>query len=176
MGRITLVDTFTDALVTALRATTGFRSPTDADDGSGITVFDGPEVLEREDSIRTYVVIGYGGELDLESGQPSDDSSSGDVSFRAIARTYPKEEKSDVECLVVYWTGDTGVAACRSAARAAADAVETVVREDPTIGIAVQADGAQLHWSLVTKWSMRTYLNAGTVTEIRFTLSYYARI
>jgi hypothetical protein len=52
-----------DALVTGMRATAGFRSPTSASTTAGLTtVYDGPEVWTTDDRDgQSLLVIGYSG-------------------------------------------------------------------------------------------------------------------
>lgn len=175
MSRITLADVVIDALVGALRDRTGWRAPTDQDAAaSQVTVFDGPEVLLSGDPVGSFVVIGYGGESVFEPGDEGDDSSRGDVSVRAIATTSPKDEESTIDCLAVFQSGDLSVSAARTAVMDIAAGVDTTLRTDPKIGVAVSGNG-QLFWTQVTGWALRTYIRGGIVAELRFSLSFKAR-
>ena len=170
-SRITFADVMVDAVVASWRALPGYRAPTDST--SGVTVFDGPEVLLSSEAPSSYVIVGYGGEDDMDAGDSSDDMLTSDVSVRALATTSPKEEDGQVECLAVYQSGDEDVSAARSAVVTIGSAVDAALRSAPQLGLI--PDGTQLLWTQVTGVALRTYLRGGVVAKLRFTLSYKAR-
>jgi len=175
MARITYADLVIDGALTAVRAITGYRGPTDVTSGEEVTVYDGLECLHYTDKGRKFVIIGYGGEDVWDPGESSDDAAQGDVSVVAIAPTSPKHEEASIDCLAVYATGDMGVAAARTAVIAIGSAVDTALRAAPKVGIGSSSTG-QLLWTQVTGWSLRMYLRGGLlVAELRFTVTYHAR-
>lgn len=173
MATVTLAPEILDGLVTALRARTGYRGPTDMT--SGVTVYDGPEFLRYQSTGTSYVIVGYGGEDTVEAGDISDDATRGDVSVRAIATTSPKRDEASIDFLCQYAAGDFDVAAARMAVRDIGNDVDSTLRSDPKLGIAPGSSG-QVLWVQVTGWSLRTFL-AGTqlVAQLRLTLTFNAR-
>ena len=173
MARITHADLILDALVTAQRAVTGYRSPTSST--AGITVYDGPEALLTQDRGDSHVIIGYGGEDQWDPGDPGSDAVQSGISIRAIATTSPKAEEGTIECFAQVVSGDMDVSAVRTAVVAIGTSVDGTLRTDPKIGIAVSG-AAQVLWTQVTGVAVRVYL-LGTqlVGELRFTLTYSAR-
>lgn len=159
-----------DGLLTVMRGTAGYRSPSTT--GTGIPVFDGPEVFATEDRPAVWLVVGSPGE---DGGD--EPGSAGQVAGPLAASTRPRDETGVVECLAVAQSGDApvgGVRAVREAARAVVAAVESALRvgvSAPTLGLAadVVAQVTSVRWS--------QYLtDRGPVCEAQFTVSYRARV
>lgn len=161
MAKVSLVPQILDALVSGLRAYTGgtvtFRAP----DGSadGVTVYDGPEWLvgTRRDA-DGFVVIGYGGEdLEARPADASGSSGSGSTSVRAISTESLKDHEDEFDCVAV--ATDSTPSAARLAAHAMADALDSFLRTDPTLGIATSADGQVFHVQVTERPELRQWVS-----------------
>jgi hypothetical protein len=162
-----------DALVAAMRATTGYRSPYSGN--SGNTVFDGPEYGLTEEHSETFLVIGWAGDPDSP-----EDSGQSQQTTAALDRTArPREERGTVNCRAVSQVGDASlsdrsVKDVRDAALAVIADVEASLRTDPTLGLVPPL--ALLVAEMGGTFTPRQYMNAGAVCEIDFQVTYRARI
>ncbi len=172
MARITWAPEVIDGVLAAVRALDGYRAPTDTTDG--ITVYDGPEARFYGDLDGSYLIVGYGGEDELDPGDPSSEASAGDITIRTMASpSRPKANTDTLECLAVYQTGDFNVSAARTAVVTIGSQVDTALRNAPRVGTSTDSSGAQVIQVYVSSWSLRNYLR-GTllIAELRFTVTY----
>ncbi len=174
MARASLIPDVLDGIVTGLRAATGFRSPTSTSDG--ITVYDGPEFTARQGMDRSgFVVIGYGGEdLEQPDDGPNDPAVSTDTSVRAIATTSPKEHEDDIDCAAFYSLGSVDSSACRLAAFAIVDAVDTWLRANAKAGFTASGLNQVFHVQIVAL-EFQQYVAGGSRAVVRFTLRVKSR-
>ena len=169
MSRATFAPYVIDALLTAMRARTGYRSPTSTT--TGITVYDSVEIFTEETFPTSYLVIGWSGD---QRDAPTE-SAAAPISVRAIATTSPKEEaQTTIACRAAYQIGDVAPAAARLAATAIVDEVDTVLRLDPKIGITPSSAG-QVMWVQLTEVRMTQFVSSGSVCIVDFTLTISAR-
>lgn len=181
MARASLVPEIVDAVLAGLRsystADVTFRGPTSST--SGVTVYDGPEVRDHNDSpVGTFVIIGYGGEdLDpvMADGEQGSEAMSGVQQVRGMATSRPKDQlQDDIECVALSWSGSPNPSAVRSKAWDAVDAVHSWLQANPTAGIATTADGqvVRIH---ITSRSMSQWFSSGARCAVRFTISAQTR-
>jgi hypothetical protein len=105
-----------DALfAAATEALTGIR----VSDGQGVTGDPGD-----------YLMIGVD---DPDNASPSAATSA--QRWAHVGRT-TRDEEGDIHCLALAWNGDTDAKAARDAAFAIAAALEDLLRNDPTLGVA----------------------------------------
>lgn len=155
------------AIVTGMRAKTGYRSPTDSADGT--TVFRGTEVGASEDA-GNWLTIGWAGDPD----QPTPAGTIGLTTSRHTPAR-PRDESSTITCRAVWQTGDVAEDAATDGALGIAADLEDFLRTDPKVGIAATT-GRQLLWCLVEEVEIVSYLTAGTVGEAHITVRYIARV
>jgi hypothetical protein len=93
---------------------------------TGPVVFNGPR--PRSTTPKEYLLIGVNGLEELEAGmrssQGASDMGGGDW----------REEAGEIDCTAVAWTGDTNMAAIRSAVESIVDVCETALRADRHLG------------------------------------------
>ena len=153
-----------DALVATMRATSGYRSPTST--SSGITVYDGPEVLLSGEPAGSFLVIGStkevsGADYAGRSGQTS-----------ATFGNRSRDEAGTIVCQAVAQSGDVDVKAVRDAALAVMGDVEDALRADNGQGVNTG------YYCLVEQGdaTISQYVTGGAVCEIEFMVTYKARI
>lgn len=159
-----------DALVTQLRATTGFRSPLGTT--GDIPVFDGTEVWTKSEEIVSFAVIGWPGDPNSPVDPGSFTQTPGPMSTNR-----PRDESGTVECFAVCQLGDADVGAgsvkaARDGAFAVVDAVQALCRgvsPGPTLG-------TQILWAFVTTGRPSQLMNQGAYCALPFTVTYQARI
>jgi hypothetical protein len=163
-----------DALVGAMRATTGYRSPYSGN--SGNTVFDGPEYGLTEEHSETYLVIGWAGDPDSPEDSGQSRQTTGPLAANAGR---PRDEEGVVNCRAVSQVGDSSltdrsVKDVRDAALAVIADVEAVaaVGPDPRLVPTLSRLVAEMGGT----FTPRQYMNAGAVCEIDFQVTYRARI
>ena len=141
-----------DAVVAAFKA-----SPSLA----GVTIYDGIEI-DSSDPIN-WISVGHDGSED------------GEVTVGNIRNEYKALgaksmfEDGTLNCTLASWTGDTSLSACRVAAYALLDAVDTTIRLDPSFG------GVVLYSGLDTNTPTYVQTNQGAGIQINFTIAYRAR-
>lgn len=159
-----------DALVAVMRATTGYQAP--GATGSGIPVYDGPEMLLSEDRPSVLLVVGWSG----DSANLDEPGSAGESSTVMAATTRPKDEDGKVACRAIAQIGDGEIGGPKSArdlAFAVVDDVRAALRvgaSAPTLGVST------VRWAQITEHRMSQWLNRGPVCQVDFTVSYKARI
>jgi hypothetical protein len=163
-----------DALVAAMRATTGYRSPYSGN--SGNTVFDGPEYGLTEEHSETFLVIGWAGDPDSPEDSGQSRQTTGPLAANAGR---PRDEEGVVNCRAVSQVGDASltdrsVKDVRDAALAVIADVEASLRSDPTLGLVPTL--SRMVAEMGGTFTPRQYMNAGAVCEIDFQVTYRARI
>lgn len=154
-----------DALVTLLRATSGYRDPEST--GAGIPVFDGPEYGIVGDRATTWLCVGWSGDPDA----PQDGGEASQV-IASLGNVH-REETGSIPLRVVSQSGDRDMQARRNAAFAAMGAVEDLVRGTPQLGL----DASWMREAhLSGRYSYRQEYNAGAVFTLDFPIAFRARI
>lgn len=169
----------TDALVTVMRAVTGYRTPGADADESLIIVFDGPEWLMSDDPGNQFLIIG-GNIEDDQNGLAG--QAFGPIGNRA------RDEAGSIVCNAVAQLGgiflpDGSLASSvprdtwstlRAAAFANMGAVESALRSDPTLALSTLPRLiVQIGESIVPRQYMT---DGGAVVSIVFTVTYDTRI
>lgn len=151
---ITRIDAVIDALVAALRADPSL---------SGVTVLDGPPVTD--DPLWEVVSIGFA--WDAEDDRAAETTQG----YHELGMTAKRDETVDVYCAVRVVNGDADVSTARARAVVLLGAVETVLRADPSLGL------ADLLRCEVTVGDLRqTQTGDGVGALIRFTVTATALI
>jgi hypothetical protein len=163
-----------DALVAAMRATTGYRSPFSGN--SGNTVFDGPEYGITEERSQTFLVIGWAGDPDSPEDSGQSRQTTGPLAANAGR---PRDEEGVINCRAVSQAGDSSLRersmkTVRDDALAAIADVEASLRTDPTLGLVPTL--SRMVAEMGGTFTPRQYMNAGAVCEIDFQVTYRARI
>jgi hypothetical protein len=163
-----------DALVAAMRATTGYRSPYSG--SSGVTVFDGPEYGLTEEHSESYLVIGWAGDPDSPEDSGQSRQTTGPLAANAGR---PRDEEGTINCRAVSQIGDASltqrsVKDARDACLAVIATVEAALRTDPTLGLVPTL--SRLVAEMGGTFTPKQYANAGIVCEIDFQVTYRARI
>ena len=157
-------DLVIDALVTNLRAATGFRAPSEA--GTDVPVFDGGYPSGGKNS--QLVVIGSDGERGGVQRPFRFTSDWHDLDMTT-------DETGTVQCAVVVWGGE---AKPTTFASQRATAVEILQNVDEALRASVSAASlgvAQLLWSKVDAGEMvQGVTDYGTETRLTFTYGYRA--
>lgn len=141
-----------DAVVAALKAASSL---------SGVTIYDGIEIDSSDPT--NWIAVGHDGGED------------GEVVVANIRNEYKTLgaksmfEDGFLNCTLVSWTGDTSLSACRVSAYALLDAVDTVIRSDPSFG------GVVLYSGLESNSPTYLQTNQGAGIQINFTISYRAK-
>lgn len=154
-----------DALVTLLRAETGFRAPdTESDD---IPVYDGPEASEGDMHTEPrLVIVGYspaGGAATFEQ-----------VGVTMAAGTRPRDETGTVYFSLIVNNGDT-VAAARAAVLEMCAPLETLVRTNPDLGLGSASGFRWISSPTAADLSQTAHPN-GCTAQIDLSLTYTARL
>lgn len=167
------------AIVAAMRARAGYRSPWDAST-PGAPVFHSIEVGMQECAAPQAAQLLVVGDV----GDPSTPTESGDSrQERATFGTRrAKTEEATIKCRAVAQTGDVGegvVQAQWDAALAVVDAVDAELRADPagigpTLGLVPAYQSVTALVSQVT--GIRSYLSGGTVVEVAFDIDVTTRL
>jgi hypothetical protein len=122
-------------------------------------VFDGPPVTG--DDLTTFAIVG----ADLDEGGAGNWSSE----ITTIGRPFRVQERGTVNSLVISQTGDTDIAASRTAVFIAAEKILDAVNADPSLGlssvVAAQADTGRV---------VMMQTSSGAYTEVSIVLSYTA--
>ena len=162
-----------DALLTQLRATSGYRAPGDSKDG--ILVLDSVEIGLLNDPAPTHVVIGSPGDPEFPTSPGSSDQTYG-----PMATTRPKDETGVIECMAVAQSGEAilsstttvgTVKTVRDQAYAIVAAVEMICRSDPKLG-----GVPGLQWAFVSSQTPNQLLGKGITCQIPFRITYFARL
>lgn len=161
-----------DALVTGMRATSGYRAPTTA--SASIPVYDGQELMVTAEVPVSWLVIGWSGDPD----SPDQQGQAGQAAA-AMATTRPREELGEISCQAVCQGGRGDLSGSAKGARDGAFAVladvERFLRADPTLGIPIGAAG-QVLWAQITSLTPTQFSDGGHVCAVAFAVSYRARI
>lgn len=150
-------------IVTALRAATGFRAPTETG-GSDIVVFDG--AVESQSSNMQCVVVG-------SDGDPS--SVQEPVRFQSEWHDMDlsMDEQGVIQCAIVVWSGDTdAISSQRTTIFGILEDVDAALRASID---AANLTVAQLLWCHVSGGVlMQGVTNDGTESRLPFTINYRA--
>jgi hypothetical protein len=164
-----------DALVTGMRATAGFRSPTSASTTAGLTtVYDGPEVWTTDDRDgQSLLVIGYSG------SDPDEQTATAESSFTRgpiAVPARPRDEVSVIHCRAIADGRETPKIA-RDAALATIAAVSLFCRTDPSLGINTSDTvGGVRTIAFVTTGDLIQYLMRGHTAEWAFDVGFSTRV
>lgn len=143
---------FIDAVIAAFRAAPSL---------SGIRIYDGIEVDSSDPT--SWISVGHDG------------TEEGEVVMANVRNEYKALgaksmfEDGSLNCSLVCWTGDTSLSSCRVGAYALLDAVDTVIRSDPSFG------GVVLYSGLDTNTPTYMQTNQGAAVQINFSIVYRAR-
>lgn len=161
-----------DALVIAMRAKSGYRSPVDYST-VGVPVFDGPEIGLSGEDVSTYLVIGWSGDPD----QPESPGNS--VQEQATAgSSRNKDEKGVITCRAVCQLGDGDIASgavkrARDGAFAMLADVELFVRASPNMALGLTGT---VRLGQITSNRTEQWLNEGACCAVTFDIGYSSRI
>lgn len=151
------------ALVTALRAATGFRAPTEA--GTDVAVFDGP--IYGEGSNFSAVTIGADG---LPEGNQRP--------FRLTSEWHDldltTDETGTIQCAIVVWSGDANPDTAADQRATAVGILQDVDEALRASNVAAALGVDRLLWSKIDSAEMFQTFAEGTETRIAFTYSYRA--
>lgn len=129
------------------------------------------EVLDGEganDNASTDVLLV--GVYDPDS-EDAPTGASAQQNFANTGRPGVRDDNGLVWCTAVSWSGDDDPRATRAAAFATAAAVETYVRDNPTLGV------AGVLWAGVSDLTLRQIRNAkGAEAQVTFAVHYRGRI
>lgn len=144
-----------DALVALAEATV---------DTSTVAVFDGPQPVF--DPPEQFVAIGW------DTGDEAGSGISADITQEwASLGNRAKDETGTVNCAVGVWTGDTNAKGRRDTAAAIIGQLETALRADATLGIALVRNVGLSTGSLTQE-----QIDDGVRAIVAFTVNYTARI
>lgn len=115
---ITRAAAVVDALVTALSADATLTG----------LVIDGPPVTQ--DELVDVVTVGYGWDADDDTAIEIEQE------YHELGPTAKRDERLDVRCAAASFRGDADIAAARARCVALLGAVESVLRADPSLGLA----------------------------------------
>lgn len=168
------------AIVTAMRARAGYRSPWDQDT-PGIPVYHSAEIGLFGESVQGVPVL----LVVADQGDPEADSPDVAQSGQrpaTIGTRRARQETATIRCRAIAQTGDVGegvVQAQWAAALSVVDAVDAELRADPsgvgpTLGLEPAYRSVVAQVAQVT--SVRPYLAGGTVVEVPFEVEVSARL
>lgn len=120
--------------------------------GADVVVFDGPSA-GREKGTKQYVTVGA-----------TTDGTGGSYEQPDSPITGVRQERGEVACELVDWSGDTDVAAKRTVVFGWADLLEAAVRSDQTLGALPPASTVTLAGELVA---------TATTTRLVLTVAYF---
>jgi len=115
---VTRADAVVDALVAALSADATLTG----------LVIDGPPVTQ--DELVDVVTVGYGWDADDDTAIEIEQE------YHELGPTAKRDERLDVRCAVASFRGDADIAAARARCVVLLGAVESVLRADPSLGLA----------------------------------------
>lgn len=160
-----------DAVLAAMRATTGYKDPSST--ATGIPVYDGPEVYLTADTVGSYLVIGYSG-TDEEPDSPG----SADQTEATSSPLRSKDEMGIITCYACAQSGDNSITnrsvkKVRDQAFAMVAAVEISIRTAPDEGLIGlgQVRLLQFRNLRVEQWARE-----GVVCAITFDIQFQSRI
>lgn len=141
-----------DAVVTALKAASSL---------SGVTIYDGIEIDSSDPT--SWISVGHDGSEDGEVVAANVRNE-----YKALGAKSMFEDGT-LNCTLSAWTGETNLSVCRNSAYTLLNAIDTVIRIDPSFGGVVLYSGLENH--------SPTYLqtNQGAAVQINFTIFYRAR-
>jgi len=165
-----------DALIArSLALPDTFRAPDDQSASESlITVWDGPQFRSGEDYGRSaHLIIGFGGP-DPEAQEPAADTQlSAGPSASAVR---PRDEVLSINCRAVMDSAESAKEA-RDRALAVIDAVASICRSDPSLGIDASATiGGVIVRAWVTAGTLLQYLESGYTAEWEFTVTVRTRV
>lgn len=150
-----------EAIVTTLRAATGFKAPTES--GTDVPVFDGPPVTQAQ--LLRFVAIGWDGDRDNVAGGFEGD-------WSGFGAGSAREETGRVVCFLIVGAGDADFTDLRTTAKGIMGDVSDAIRATPALGLS-----PVVQWAHVTagQWSQGVTAKGGFV-KVTFTVEYLARI
>lgn len=151
-------------------ATTALFAVVDAlvtifDTALAITVYDGPQATDA--NLQQYAAVGWDGDP-TSTGQAGDAQQ--DWAPRANTGLFSRDDRGTVRCVVVAWSGDSVVAARRTATKGYLASIENALRADPSLGGVVIAAG------ITDIGLIQEVSDGGNTVRIPFTVTYMARI
>jgi hypothetical protein len=156
------------ALVTLMRATSGYRAPTVP--GTGVPVYDGPQAaVEGAHTEPRSLIIGWRPQSD-QAGE------SEQIVEVLAATTRPRTEDGAVWCTASAESGDSdGLATVRGQAFAILADVETLTRTNPDLSL---GSASGFRWAHAPSQVAVTQLatSQGMACQLVFSITYKARI
>lgn len=128
---------------------------------SNCVIYDGPEISSEYPN--NWIAVGHDGTDDGEVIMHSARNEYGPLGAKKMY------EDGSINCALTAWTGDTDTPSARAAGFALLNAVDTVIRTDPSFG------GVVLYSGLETHQASYVQSNAGLGLSILFTIFYKAR-
>lgn len=125
----TRADAVIDGIVATLRAYSGLSAP----GGTGVWVYDGPEVVVAAEIPQEYVAVGWDGDIEGD-GQAVDV----DQDWHDMGPGANRDESGKVTCILEarpLSTDDADFSALRTRAVTILGYVEAAVRADPDVGV-----------------------------------------
>lgn len=155
------------AVAARWRVVDGFRAP--GDDRDGCTVYVAQAIADAEDpSGGDWAVVAW-------TGDPDDQTSPGEVvqtaGPMAAAAGRPRDEVGTITVRVCAQSGDVDPEATMATAVEYLAALESMLRDDPTVGVPARRMVVQLVSAVFAPFD-----NRGSVCVIDATLTYTARI
>lgn len=162
-----------DYVVKTMRATPGYRAPSDTT--VGIPVFDGPELYFHEDgTVQSYLVIGY---ADDDGGSAVSES---EFAQGPMGPQHSRDETVTITCCACGYVGDASDGSVSTVRRIALNIMADVAnlcRANPSLGLDVSGVvGGVLTRAFVTAGTMTVYPNNGAVCDWMFTITAVARV
>lgn len=158
-----------DALLTLMRATTGYRDPSAAVSAALVPVFDGPTIGISGDHATRWLSIGWSG--DPESPE---DAASAEQNV-ATGGNNTRDEVGTIRCRAAAQGGETDptpLSALRLQVGAIVGDVELLLRNNPTLGITAPRMFARIG----EIGAMRQSVTRGPSITTDFTVIYDTRI
>jgi hypothetical protein len=148
-----------------MRAQAGYRDPESAT--SGIPVFDGPEYGITGDNADTWLCVGWSGDPDAPQSGASASQTIATLGNRS------REEIGSINLRAMSQKGDRDIQARRNAAFAVMGDLETLLRNDPLIGLSpLWMREAQIG----ERYSIEQRFDGGAQFTLDFVIFYRARI
>lgn len=159
------------AIITLMRARSGFRDPSNADAGeTDVPVFDGPELFTADDAAPAFVAFGLSDVDEITAGDADQN-----VAVLPVNATSRSRDETGTIVSVIRATSAEGVAAAaRNEAFRIMAEIEAAIRvvDTPHLGVA-NTLWIQMGPYRVDQWASQ---NEGIVCGLTFTLTYRARI
>lgn len=169
----TVINDAISAIVTAMRATSGYRSCWSAGTtGTEVPVYHSIEIAMQSEPTGSALVIGYPG----DPSSPGEDAR-GDQGIATLGTLRHRQETAVIRCLALAQSGDADTTAVQNVwntATAITDDVDTYLRSAGSLGLVPSYRDVTAYFSGIT--ATRPYVSTGVVLEIDFQITVSARI